>query len=141
MAGGQTRDKLAIQNDLLFEIVQTASWSTSSFPPRILSPPKPLCLSLQNAVGAEGTGTDVTGYRPHPFSTLPVLIGCSLSHGRRPAYSLPPALPWTTCLGFVWKGLVWRAAGRKQSYGVKHVRCECGCECEMGESGCVTEPN
>lgn len=59
------------------------SVSSPSWPPSI-------CLSLQNAVGAEGTATDVTGSRPLPFSTLPVLIRCSRAHGHRPVYTLPP---------------------------------------------------
>lgn len=54
------------------------------------SPSCYLSLSLQNAVGAKGTGTDVTGFKPHPFSTLPVLIGCSRNSGRRPVHSPPP---------------------------------------------------
>lgn len=60
-------------------ILQTVSWQASTSPQRILTLPNLLLsrLSLQNAVGAEGTGTDVTGSRPHLFSTLPVLIGCN----------------------------------------------------------------
>lgn len=90
MAAGQTRDKLAIHGTscCLRSCKQPAGWRVllSVFSPSLAS----FCLSLQNAVGAEGRGTDVTGSRPHPFSTLLVLIG-----GRRVVATaqLAPSLP------------------------------------------------
>lgn len=48
--------------------------------------------SLQSAVRAQGTGTDVTSSRPHPFSTLPHPNRRQPSRGHRPALPPPPLI-------------------------------------------------
>lgn len=103
---GLSGENLAVWIKLLFGNDQPASYYFSSTSPR-------LCLSLQSAVGAEGTGTDVTGSGTHPFSTLPVLIGCSRAVATAQCTPSPPPPPnWAsmTCLRFVWRGFVWRGA-------------------------------
>lgn len=81
--------------------MHTASWLASTsfvFSPSLAS------FSLQNAVGAEGRGTDVTGSRPHPFSTLLVLIGYRRAVATAQLSSPPPhpyrlwTTSWRVCL-------------------------------------------
>lgn len=90
---GQTRDKLAIQHEPLPEIFassQLAGKDFSSVYPLPSLTSFSLCLSLQNAVGAEGDRHRCYWLQATPLFNTPSPNRMQPSRGRRPAPPSPP---------------------------------------------------